>query len=267
MKLLGRLLACFGIFLACFSDAHAVPIFGAKASGSDLDTPGIQTDGGPGSPNASINQFDFRADASFPPIVTYLPELTAFSQNASQSNDDDITNATAEAYQVFRSSTSQTIDLNVSLHSIINGDAFALADVFVYGGSDFEVFDSPICSDSSLGKFLFDGTYFCGSRLDRSNLFINSGDVTLPDLLSFDVSAGAEFGVYAILRAGSKAGSADATQTLSIEFSDDEFISVVETPVPEPGTLCLLAIGLAALGHHARFARILPSNAYAPSRM
>jgi hypothetical protein len=254
MKLLGRLLACSGILLACFSDAHAVPMFGAKASGSELDTPGVQTDGGPGSASASINQSDFNADAGFPPIVTYLPELTAFSQNASQSNDDDITNATAEAYQVFRSSTTQMIDLNVNLHGIITGDAFVLADVFVYGGSGFELFDSPICSDSSLGKFLFDGTYFCGSRLGRSNLFIDSGDVMRPDLLSFDVSAGAEFGVYAILRASSRAGSADATQTLSLQFSNDEFISVVEIPVAEPGTFALLALGLGALGLPARLA-------------
>jgi hypothetical protein len=256
MKPLGPLLAIFGILLASFSDAHAVPMFGAKASGSELDTPGIQTDGGPGSASASINQSNFNADASFPPIVTYLPELTAFSQNASQENDDDITNATAEAYQVFQSSTSQTIDLNISLHGIIAGDAFVLADVFVYGGTDFEVFDSPICPDSSLGKFLFDGTYFCGSRLGWSNLFINAGDVTLPDLLSFDVSGGAEFGVYAILRASSKAGSANATQTLSLEFSDDEFISAVETPIPEPGTFCLLALGLASLGLPGRGARL-----------
>jgi len=246
MKLLGSLLA-LGILLASLPDAHAVPMFGAKVSGSELDT-GIQTDGGPGSASASISEANYNADAGFAPIVTYLPELTAFSQNASQQNDDDITNATAEAFQVFTSSTSQTITLNVNLHGIIVGDAFVLADVFVYGGSDFEVFESPICPDSSLGKFLFDGTYFCGSRLDRSNLFIDSGDVTLPDLLSFDVSAGADFGVYAILRAGSRAGSADATQTLSLEFSDDEFISVVEIPsVPEPGTSGLLALGFAVL--------------------
>lgn len=250
MKLPGRLFACLGILLAGLSDAHAIPMFGAKASGSELDTPGIQTNGGSGSASASINESNFNADAGFPPIVTYLPELTAFSRNASQENDDDITNATAEAYQVFRSSTTQTIELNVNLHAVIVGDAFVLADVFVYGGSDFELFGSSICPDSSLGKFLFDATYFCGSRLDRSNLFINSGDVDLPDLLSFDVSAGADFGVYAVLRASSRAGSADATQTLSLEFSDDEFISVVETPsVPEPGTSALFALGLAALAH------------------
>jgi hypothetical protein len=248
MKLLGSLLA-LGMILASVPDAHAAPMFGAKVSGSELDTPGTQTDGGAGSASASINEANFNADASFPAIVTYLPELTAFSQNASQQNDDDITNATAEAYQVFASSTSQTIELNVNLHGIILGDAFVLADVFVYGGPDFEVIDSPICPDNSLGQSLFNGeAYFCGSRLDRSNLFINSaGDTNLPDDLSFDVTAGAEFGVYAILRASSRAGSADATQTLSLEFMDDEFISPVEIPVPEPGTSGLLALGFAVL--------------------
>lgn len=247
MKLCGMVLVGLGVLLAGHGQAHAVSMFGAKASGSELDTPGIVTDGGPGSSSASINESNFNAAAGFPAVVTYLPELTAYSQNASQENDDDITGATAEAYQVFTSATSQTIELNVNLHAIIVGDAFVLADVFVYGGSDFGVSDSPICPDSSLGQSLFDGTYFCGSRLERSNLFIDTGDVHLPDLLSFDVGAGDEFGVYAILRARSRAGSADATQTLSLEFVDDQFISPVDTPVPEPETTSLLALALGAL--------------------
>ena len=93
--------------------------------------------------------------------------------------------------------------------------SFVLADVFVYGGSTFEVQEGPICEDGSLGRFMFDGTYFCGLRLGRSNLFIPNGDVTVPGLVAFAANAGQTFGVYAILRANSSGGTADATQTLT----------------------------------------------------
>jgi hypothetical protein len=212
--------------------------YGAKASGSELFVPGIVTDGGPGALSASISRSNFSAEAAFAPTSTYLPELKAFSRNTTADNSDDITQARAEAYQVFTSSAAQTINLTIQLSAVVEDNAtdisFVLSDVFVYGGSDFEVSDSPICPDGRLGRFLFDGTYFCGTRLGRSNLFIPVGDVTLPDLLSFTVSAGETFGIFAVLRANSSGGSADASQTLTMAFDDDQFITAVAFPDDEP---------------------------------
>lgn len=221
------------LITCCTAGLAAAQEFGAKASGSELRS-GIVEDGGPGISSASISEATFTADASFLAGSTYLPELKAFSTNTAPENDDDITRGEAEAYQTFTSSVAQTIDLNVSLHGIVVDGGLTvsgvLADVFVYGGSSFEVLESPICPDGRLGKFMFDGVYFCGDRLGRANLFIPVGDVTLGQILSFSVAAGGTFGVYGTLQAISSDGSADATQTLSLNFADDEFISPVRIP-------------------------------------
>lgn len=241
MKVRSPMLVCSAVLILTVATAHAaVPDFGAKATGSELIS-GIVQDGGPGSSSASISQANFNADASFVATSTYLPELRAFSRNTTASNDDDITSSEAEAYQVFSSSVAQTIDLNVSLHGIVVDGSIdtsgVLANVFVYGGTSFEATDTSICPDGRLGQFIFDGVYFCGTRLGRANLFIPVGDVTLSQVLTFDVAAGETFGVYGTLLAISSDGSADATQTLSLSFADDEFITPVT--IPDTGTLAV----------------------------
>ena len=234
MEFSKRVLLTGGILIACCTAAHAAaPGFGAKASGSELNS-GIVEDGGPGISSASVSQPDYTADASFLPSSTYLPELKAFSTNTTPENDDDITGSQAQAYQTFTSATAQTIDLTVSLHGIVTDGALdtsgVLADIFVYGGSAFDVLDSPICPDGRLGEFMFDGVYFCGARLGRANLFIPVGDLTLGQTLSFSVAAGETFGVYGTLQAISSDGTADATQTLSLSFADDTFVSPLGVP-------------------------------------
>ena len=54
-----------GILVTFCTAAHAAPPdFGAKASGSELNS-GITEDGGPGISSASVSEADFTADASF----------------------------------------------------------------------------------------------------------------------------------------------------------------------------------------------------------
>ena len=235
-----RLLLCVAV-LACYStETHAVPLRGAKTTGSDLDpSSGFLQDGGPGSSFAAVSFSTFRAEASFSAQSTFLPVLRAESNGVGALFDDDRTNTEAEAYQVFNSSIPQTIRLDIVLDSVVtngpNGTSSVLANVYVIGGAGFGVSDS-FCSP---GEFMFDGTYMCGSDiaqsernpfLNYSNLFNGGSDPTLTDALTFSVGAGETFGVFAQLSAGSFRGTADAFNTLSLEFEDDTGI----TPVPEP---------------------------------
>lgn len=256
MKYLERLLLCGLILGICFTDCYAAPTFGTKASGSDLEPVSVfLVDGGPGSPSASVSFSTFRADASFDPLSTFLPLLRAESEGLDATFDDDRTSAVAEAYQVFTSSVSQTIRLDITLESVVTNDASGtsgvLSNIYVIGGSGFGVSDT-FCSP---GEFTFDGVYLCGSRiaqsgngLNFSNLFNGGDSPVLIDFLEFDVAAGDSFGIYADLSAGSFQGTADAFNTLSLSFEDDTFITVV----PLPGAECLYAVGLLGLGGVAR---------------
>ncbi len=253
MKTVGHTIICAAFLITGFSNAHAVSIFGTYTSGSELDTPGTVTDGGPGSVSASISRSNFNADAGFLSTSTYLPELTAYANNPSVENDDDRTWGHAQAYRVFNNSGPGPINLNVSLHGIVNDGtdtgSYVLADVWIYGGSTFEVVSGPQCSDGTYNsRYMFEQTYFCGNRTDRANLYIGSdGDITIPHMLTIDTTG--NFGVYAILRANAKGGSADATQTLKLDFENDEFITALDAPsaVPLPATVWLFGARLLGL--------------------
>ena len=252
MKIFRQLLACIILLLVYSQAAHAVSTFGVMASGSDLDPESSDQDGGAGSSSASVNGPTYRSEASLNSTSTYLPTLKAESQSSGALGDDDFTQSTAQAYQSFTSSITQTIQLNISLDAMVTSlntdlsNPFVLADIWVYGGSDFSVSGS-FCSP---GKFTFDSVYLCGDRLGWSNLFIDeTTSQSMLDALIFDVAAGQNFGIYGILRANSRDGTADAFNTLSLNFEDDEFIRAVATPslVPLPATAWLFATGMFGL--------------------
>ena len=104
------------------------------------------------------------------------------------------------------------------------------------------------------GQFTFDGVYLCGDEiatssrngLNWSNLFNGGSNPTLTDSLTFDVAAGESFGIFASLSAGSFQGTADAFNTLTLGFEDDEFIQAVTQPsvVPLPAGAWLFISGL-----------------------
>ena len=240
MNALGRLLIIHGILIACVSNAQAQSNFGAFARGSDLEPVGASvSDGGEGSTSASVGFTTFRAEASFDPSSTYLPILKAESDGIGATFDDDRTQADAEAYEVFTSTTAQTIELDLTLSSIVTNDpggtSGVLANIYVIGGPGFSV--SPtFCSP---GERFPDGTYLCGTRiasstlipgLSWSNLFNGGSSPLLNDTLTFTVNAGENFAIYAELSAGSFMGTADAFNTLTMGFQDDTSIAPIEVP-------------------------------------
>jgi hypothetical protein len=244
-------LASTALLLVCAASSQAASLFGAYTRGSDLVPDSSAVDGGSGSSSASILESTFQAQAGLGG-ATYTPVLKAKSVSVNAVVDDDYTSSVAEAYQSFTSSISQTITLDLVLHGVVTNDgtplssSYVLADVAVVGGSGYSVSDS-YCS----GKYAF-GVYLCGSTLGSSNLYIPNGDVTLLDSISFDVSAGEQFGVYGILRANSRDGTSNAFDTLEMSFEDDTFITAA---VPEPSTALLCGGGLLVLGLRGRLRR------------
>ena len=256
MNHLGRIATTVASFVLFVSNAHAISTFGAYAQGSDLiPASGFLQDGGEGSSSAAVSFSTFRAEASFDPASTYLPLLKAESDGRGADFDDDRTQAYAEAYQVFTSSTAQTIQLDIRLDSVVTNDpggtSGVLSNIYVIGGDDF-MLDDFFCSPGQRATM---GVYLCGERiatssggLSFSNLFNGGSQPLLLDMLTFDVTAGQTFGILATLSAGSFQGTADAFNTLTLGFESDEFLSAVTVPpisdIPLPAAVWLFGTAL-----------------------
>ena len=226
------------------AQAAIVTEWAAVASGSDIIS--SQTDGGNGINYAYVSSSLFQVEASLSG-ASYTPLLRAESTSINPSNADEWTSARAGGFQVFTSSTSQTINFNVNLHGIVshtNGDSsYVLGDVKVVGGTDFFTSDT-YCTGGTYAL----GTYLCGRNLGSSNLFIGDGELTLVDSISFNVNAGDSFAVYGLLRANTFDGSADAFHTLSMNFDDDTYLTAASiTAVPLPAAAWLFLSGLVGL--------------------
>lgn len=263
MKNLGRILLCGSLLITYFTNASAVSTFGTKATGSDLEpVSAFLSDGGEGAAFASVSFTTFQAQAGFDPLSTYLPVLQAESNGIGATFDDDRTQAEAEAYQVFTSTITQTIDLDIVLNSVVTnetgGTSGVLSNIYVFGGSDFAVQDG-FCSG---GQFMFDSIYMCGDEtatssrngLTWSNLFNGGTSPLLTDTLSFTVNTGESFGIFASLSAGSFQGTADAFNTLTLDFTvgpngDLSKIAplTLPSPIPLPAAVWLLGSGLLGL--------------------
>ena len=264
MKTLGRLITCMAFSFTLLPSAQAVSTFGALALGNDLEPVSVSlVDGGEGSSSASVSFTTFEVESFFDPASTYLPILKARSTGLDSLFDDDRTNTSAEAYQVFSSSIAQTITLDIRLDSVVTnlpasgglpeGTSGVLSNIYVIGGPDFGI-QRGSCSG---GRFTFDSIYLCGDRiaessrngLNFSNLFNGGDNPLLIDSLEFSVLAGESFGIYAELSAGSFRGTADAFNTLTLGFVDDQFIEVAEVPgtpavVPLPAGAWLFLTGV-----------------------
>lgn len=249
MRICTKLLVCTALLTLAAGSARAVPLYGAHARGIDLEPYSADEDGGPGSASASTLGTTFQGEAGLGG-PTYTPVLRSKSTSTGATNSDDYTISEVEAYETFTSSIDQTLTLDVTLHGVVSQEgtslssSYVLADVRVIGGSSFSTSDT-YCA----GQYAF-GVYLCGSTLGSSNLYIPDGDLTLPDSITFDVAAGERFAVYAILRANSRDGSANAFDTLEMSFEDDT--SIEAAAIPEPSASLLGAVGLTAFGLRRR---------------
>lgn len=235
-----------GFCLLAITNVQAATVteWATVASGSDLNS-GIN-DGGSGISYAYVSGATFQAEASLSG-ASYTPLLRAESVSTNPENADDRTSAYAAGFQVFTSSISQSITLDLSLHGIVSntseGSSYVLGDVKVVGGSNFFTQDT-YCTN---GTYAF-GTYLCGSNLGSANMPIRDGDITLADSITFNVTAGESFAVYGVLRASSYFGSADAYHTLSMSFENDTYLSAASaSAVPVPAAVWLFLSGLAGM--------------------
>lgn len=267
MNYFTRLLATGGLAVALVSPASAAS-FGTYVDIFALYD--IETDGGHGVSTASASgsglidgsgidgEYTYMAEVDYSG-PSYLPVLRAKSTNTGI-YDDSATRARTIAYQTYTSAIDQTISLDINLHAIVDAldgnptsesNTRARSFISVWGDPNFRV------TSDNCGQPLFEDLSMCGSQLGFSSLEIRESDnvTDLPDSLSFSLSAGDTFGIYASLTATSVNGSTNAFDTLDLSFSDDTFIDVVEVPgavVPVPAAVWLFGSGLMGLVGLAR---------------
>ena len=243
---IARILTFTVVLLFGITSAHAITTFGAQVRGNDLKTEKSDEVGGVGFTFADVDNLpEYRGEAGLGG-PTFTPVLKAEASNPNSLGPDDRTSSTAEAYQRFENTSGSQLDveLNITLTASFtstgpDADSFALADVWVYGGSAFDVIDSPICADGRLGRAMMLGdAYLCGQRLERANMFLET-DLSQPSssgllvrTLMFSVAPGEFFGVYGILRANAIDGSSNAFNTLSMEFDDISAASLEASGIP-----------------------------------
>lgn len=266
MNIIGRVIICTGLLTTCYSNVHAISTFGTQVRGNDLETGKSDEVGGVGDIFATVNNLpEYRAEAGLGG-ATFTPVLKAEAFNPNSLGPDDRTSSTAEAYQTFRNTSGSQLDvmLDITLDADFtstgpDADSFVLADVWVYGGSAYEVTDSSICPGGGLGRAMMLGdAYLCGQRLERANMFAETdplqatSSATLMDTLLFSVAPGEFFGVYGILRANAIDGSADAFNTLSMAFDDITAQNLEADGIPQPSAIPVPAavwlFGTALLG-------------------
>lgn len=266
MVRIARRLILSGILLLGFTHAQAVSVtpWGAQVRGNDLETGKSDEVGGVGFTTANVSNLpEYRADAGLGG-VTFTPVLKAEASNPNSLGPDDRTSSIAEAYQRFRNTSLSTLNvrLDITLDADFtstgpDADSFALADVFVFGGSAFDIIDSPICDNGRLGQSMMLGdAYLCGQRFGRANMFLETDPLSptssgsLDRTLLFSVEPGEFFGVYGILTANAIDGSSDAFNTLSMEFDDSskqslEASGIPQTsPIPLPAAVWLFGTGV-----------------------
>ncbi len=248
------LLACFTTILP--SIVSAAPIlddWGTSTSVSSADNcPSYCTGNFEFNENGGANQY-----SAYSELNNVAGSGKAFAQvngagytpilKASVSSNDG-TGMWASAWGIqhytYTGSESMVLDLNLNLHGSVFGDGQIRGDVAVIKGDTL-----PWTSD--MATLIYELVPSDDVLADES-LFITGGyDQTVTSTISINLEAGDSFFVRADLKArGKRGGSADAFNTFTMNFSDNSLLQATGQAAtgPEPGSLALLALGLAAVG-------------------
>ncbi|MGI9290262.1 MAG: VPLPA-CTERM sorting domain-containing protein [Gammaproteobacteria bacterium] len=173
--------------------------------------------------------------------TTYLPILNAYaSSGLGKGASAEATGIQGYTY----TGADKSITLNFNLHGSVEngGGGYASnqlrADIAVIAASS-------IPFETDFGTLIFEEVF--DDVVDYTSLFISSGlDVDSPGSITFDVTDGMDFYVFAGLEASAKNGVADASNTLSLEFSDA--VGLEAAVVPVPAAVWLFGSALAGLG-------------------
>lgn len=175
----------------------------------------------------------------------FLPDLKAYAQ----SEGNNVASAQAWSAQGYNYSGTDTMTYTIdfNLHGSVTGNAGLRADVAILIGS--EMIDLYDWIDFGTGYY---EPYDDNERAGWESTWLSGGiDENSASSISFDLDAGDSFFVLSNVEAWARGGTADALNTLTLNFEDSTGLQAVATvgstpsvEVPEPSSYALFLIAL-----------------------
>ena len=226
--------------------ASNCPSYCTSAGGGDFQ---YGSDGGEYITTASSSENSYgtaNSSATYTGSSTYLPTLKVYGSSA----EGRQASATAFGVQGYTYNGSDTsITLNFNLHGSVSNNASGYtyntlrSDIAVIVGSSLDWYPS-------FATLVYEIAPASGGNVvSNQTVFISDGlDQNAPGSITFDVTDGMDFYVVASMEATAQNGFADASHTLTMQFSNDSGLSAASvSAVPAPATVWLLGSGLIGL--------------------
>lgn len=192
-----------------------------------------------------------RAEASVSGSA-FLPNLRAIGSSAvGKSGEGSSFGVQGYGYS---GAATKTIDLDINLHATVTDGASGYTANSA-GASVAVLKGSTLGWSTDFGTLVFEIAGETTSELGLENLSLNAASISNDDsaTISFSIDPGDNFFVVASLRARAKNGSADAWNTLTLDFDDDT--GLTPTLVPEPRCCWIAAMATLLLAFRRRASR------------